>query len=219
MANPLTKFLSSVRLVNELEMEDFFVIIREAQPADAPQIAPLMNLIYDEMELTDLEDVPEPDLLQAITAAYRTRTYLSGAATTVVAEANGQVVGVAFGYPGEREDIVDDVFAQITAKSDAFDAPLEAESETTKGEWYLDSLAVSPDHQGKGIGHQLLQALPYYARRDHQAVIGLNVDLENPAAMRLYERMGYEVSGKQMIGDHHYYHMQLEIGQRAKVAN
>ncbi|MCT4487182.1 GNAT family N-acetyltransferase [Levilactobacillus parabrevis] len=195
------------------------MIIREAQPADAPQIAPLMNLIYDEMELTDLEDVPEPDLLKAITAAYRTRTYLSGPATTVVAEANGHVVGMAFGYPGEREEAVDDVFTQITAKSAAFDVPFETQSETAKGEWYLDSLAVSPDHQGKGIGHQLLRALPHYARRDNQAVIGLNVDLENPAAMRLYKRMGYEVSGKQMIGDHHYYHMQLEIGQRARVAN
>lgn len=188
------------------------MIIREAQPADAPQIAPLMNLIYDEMELSDLEDVPEPELLKAITAAYRTGTYLSGPATTVVAEAEGEVVGMAFGYPGEQEEAVDDIFTQITAKNAAFNVPFETQSETAKGEWYLDSLAVSPDHQGKGIGHQLLRALPHYARRDSQAIIGLNVDLENPAAMRLYKRMGYAVSGKQMIGDHHYYHMQLELG-------
>jgi len=83
----------------------------------------------------------------------------------------------------------------------------------------LDSLAVSPDHQGKGIGRQLLRALPIYAQRDRQSVIGLNVDFENPGAMRLYERMGYEVTGTQMIGDHEYYHMQLEIGQRVRLAN
>ncbi|MFC6290918.1 GNAT family N-acetyltransferase [Levilactobacillus angrenensis] len=195
------------------------MIIREARPADAPQIAPLMNLIYDEMELTDLEDVPGPDLLKVITAAYRTRTYLSGAATTVVAEANGQVVGVAFGYPGENEDVVDDVMTRLAAQSAAFDEPLDLDSETAAGEWYLDSLAVSPDHQGQGIGRQLLRALPIYAQRDRQAVIGLNVDLENPGAMRLYERMGYEVTGKQMIGDHEYYHMQLEIGRPIRVTN
>lgn len=195
------------------------MIIREARPTDAPQIAPLMNLIYDEMALTDLEDVPGPDLLKVITAAYRTRTYLSGAATTVVAEANGQVVGVAFGYPGEREDIVDDVMTRLAAKSDAFDEPFDLESETAAGEWYLDSLAVLPDHQGQGIGRQLLRALPVYARHDQQAVIGLNVDLENPGAMRLYERMGYEVTGTQMIGDHEYYHMQLEIGDPVRVTN
>ena len=193
------------------------MIIREARPVDAPQIAPLMNLIYDEMALTDLEDVPGPDLLKVITAAYRTRTYLSGAATTVVAEANGQVVGVAFGYPGEREDIVDDVMADLTAQSTAFDEPYEAESETSAGEWYLDSLAVDPTYQGHGIGRQLLQALPHYARRDRQAVIGLNVDRENPGAYRLYDRMGYQVTGTQTIGDHVYDHMQLEIGKPISV--
>ena len=195
------------------------MIIREARPADATQVAPLMNLIYDEMALTDLEDVPGPDLLKVITAAYRTRTYLSGAATTVVAEANGQVVGVAFGYPGEKEDVVDDVMTRLAAKSAAFDEPFDLDSETEAGEWYLDSLAVSPDHQGKGIGRQLLRALPIYAQRDRQSVIGLNVDFENPGAMRLYERMGYEVTGTQMIGDHEYFHMHLEICLRVRLAN
>lgn len=193
------------------------MIIRKAQPTDAPQIAPLMNLIYDEMALTDLEDVPGPDLLQVITAAYRTPTYLSGAATTVVAEANGQVVGAAFGYPGDQEEVVDDVMADLTAKSAAFEVPYEAEQETTPGEWYLDSLAVDPHYQGHGIGRRLLQALPQYAKQDQETVIGLNVDRENPGAFRLYDRMGYQVTGTQMIGDHTYDHRQLPIGKLAHV--
>lgn len=191
------------------------MIIREAQPKDAPQIAPLMNLIYDEMELADFEDVAGPDLLKVITAAYRTPTYLSGAATTVVAEAQGQVIGAAFGYPGEREEIVDDVMIDLTAQSAAFDEAYRPDEETQPGEWYLDSLAVDPDFQGCGVGHQLLAALPRYARRDHQSVIGLNVDLENPGARRLYQRVGFQVTGTQMIGDHKYDHMQLQLEQPA----
>ena len=73
------------------------ITIRPADQDDAGQIAPLINMIFDEMQLEELDDIPEPDLEQAITAAYRTPDYLSGKATTVVAEADGQVVGVAFG--------------------------------------------------------------------------------------------------------------------------
>ncbi|PWG00575.1 N-acetyltransferase [Levilactobacillus bambusae] len=170
------------------------------------------------MQLEELEDVPTPDLLKVIRAAYQTKTYLSGEATTVVAEADGQVVGVAFGYPGENEDAVNDVLERLSAKSKAFTQPFEAESETNGDEWYLDSIAVDPNYQGHGIGKKLLRALPGYADRDDEEVIGLNVDYENPGAMKLYERAGFEVVGSRMIGDHRYFHMQAEVDPEPLVA-
>jgi ribosomal protein S18 acetylase RimI-like enzyme len=187
------------------------ITIREAQQEDAGQIAPLINLIFDEMQLEELEDVPEPDLEQVIAMAYRTRSYLSGDATTVVAEADGQVVGVAFGYPGQNEARVDEVLRRLSAKSAAFDTPFEAEPETAAGEWYLDSIAVSPHYQGHGIGKRLLASLPTYANRDHENVMGLIVDFENPDAMALYQRVGFHVVGTKMVGDHEYYHMQKRV--------
>ncbi|GAK48596.1 acetyltransferase [Secundilactobacillus oryzae JCM 18671] len=193
--------------------------IRTAQSDDASQIAPLINLIFDEMQLEELEDVPEPGLEKVITMAYRTKDYLSGKATTVVAEANGQVVGVAFGYPSENEEAVDRVLEDLSAQSDDFEEPVSFESETSGHEWYLDSIAVSPEYQGHGVGSQLLKALPKYADANGQLVIGLNVDFENPGAMKLYERHGFEVVGKRMIGDHEYYHMQRGVHNKVKVAN
>lgn len=187
------------------------ITIREAQQDDAGQIAPLIGLIFDEMQLEELEDVPEPDLEQVITMAYRTHSYLSGDATTVVAEADGQVVGVAFGYPGENEARVDEVLKRLSDKSPAFDKPFEAESETSRGEWYLDSIAVSPAYQGHGIGKQLLAALPKFASQDHQPVMGLIVDYENPDAMALYQRVGFQTVGTKVVGDHRYYHMQKRL--------
>lgn len=121
------------------------ITIRPADQDDAGQIAPLINMIFDEMQLEELDDIPEPDLEQAITAAYRTPDYLSGKATTVVAEADGQVVGVAFGYPDKNEDAVDDVLARVTANNDAFGSAFEAEAESYEHEWYLDSIAVDPN--------------------------------------------------------------------------
>ncbi|MBO9164661.1 GNAT family N-acetyltransferase [Lactiplantibacillus pentosus] len=185
------------------------ITIRPADQDDAGQIAPLINMIFDEMQLEELDDIPEPDLEQAITAAYRTPDYLSGKATTVVAEADGQVVGVAFGYPDKNEDAVDDVLARVTADNDAFGSAFEAES--YEHEWYLDSIAVDPNYQGHGIGGKLLAALPQYARQAGQQRIGLNVDMANLGAKKLYDRYHYETVGIKPIGDRMYFHMQYEL--------
>lgn len=68
------------------------------------------------MELDELEDVPEPGLAKVITRAYQTDTYLSSKASTVVAEANGQVVGVVFGYPSENEDDINNVLINLSKR-------------------------------------------------------------------------------------------------------
>lgn len=63
-----------------------------------------MSLIYDEMELEEFESVPDEDPQRMIYNAYRDRALLGYVATTFVAEADGQVVGVAFGYPDNNEN-------------------------------------------------------------------------------------------------------------------
>nr|WP_250161197.1 GNAT family N-acetyltransferase [Furfurilactobacillus milii] len=193
----------------------FIITIREAQKDDAGQIAPLINIIFKEMELEELEDVPDPAVLKAITAAYQSEAYLSGAATTVVAEANGQVVGVAFGYPDENEQKVDQVLEDATSFSDVFaDDPFGSDYEAFKNEWYLDSIVVDPKYQGMGIGGKLLEAIPEEAVEDEKSVVGLNVDFENPGAKALYDRHGFKTVGIKKIGDHWYFHMQREIQQQ-----
>ncbi len=52
------------------------------------------------------------------------------------------------------------------------------------------SIAVLPEHRGRGIGTQLLEAILADARKQYTAV-SLSVDLVNPAR-RLYERFGFE---------------------------
>ena len=187
------------------------ITIREAQQDDAGQIAPLIDIIYDEMELSELDDVSEPGLEKVITKAYQTDAYLGDKATTVVAEADGQVVGVAFGYPSENEDAINQVLYDLSKRSAEFDQPLVSDSETNSDEWYLDSIAVDPNYQGMGIGSKLLNAVPNMAENDGKAVVGLNVDFENPNAKKLYARKGFKDVGVQMIGDHLYYHMQREV--------
>ncbi|WP_283679766.1 GNAT family N-acetyltransferase [Lentilactobacillus sp. Marseille-Q4993] len=192
------------------------ITVREAQQDDAGQIAPLMDIIFDEMELNELDDVSEPGLAKVITRAYQTDAYLGGKAITVVAEADGQVIGVLFGYPSENEDAINKVLYDISKKSADFKQPFEAESETNFDEWYLDSIAVHPDYQGHGVGSKLLDHVSELAMNDGKGVVGLNVDFENPNAQKLYERKGFEPVGLQMIGDHMYHHMQKMASTRVR---
>jgi len=51
---------------------------------------------------------------------------------------------------------------------------------------------VKPDMQGRGIGSQLMKnTLEKAAQIKHLQKINLDVNAENPAAIRLYEKMGF----------------------------
>ena len=83
--------------------------------------------------------------------------------------------------------------------------------ETFPNEWYLDSISVSEDFRGQGIGSRLLEALPKLAKKANRSVIGLSVDEKNPKAKKLYERHDFKVVGQRMISGHLYDHMQKNI--------
>lgn len=58
-------------------------------------------------------------------------------------------------------------------------------------EWHVHQIQILPDHQGRGIGEAVLNALLADAARAHVPV-SLSVLHGNPAR-RLYERLGFRV--------------------------
>lgn len=75
-----------------------------------------MSLIYDEMELTEFESVPDEDPQQMIRNAYQRRALLGYIATTIVAEVDDEVVGMAFAYPDTNETAVNRVYEKAAEK-------------------------------------------------------------------------------------------------------
>jgi GNAT superfamily N-acetyltransferase len=62
----------------------------------------------------------------------------------------------------------------------------------TKGSWSLATrVFVDPEFRGRGIGHLLMRALMAQARSEGATKIGLQVDVENGAALALYKSMGF----------------------------
>lgn len=59
-------------------------------------------------------------------------------------------------------------------------------------------LAVAPQAQGMGIGSKLIDYAAGIAREYGYAGLALDVSMENPAAQRLYERLGFEVCAERL---------------------
>ena len=124
-----------------------------------------------------------------------------------VAEAGGEVIAAANLYDGAalkklRQPVMDYIKTR-------FKRDVEPEDETEAGEYYLDSLGVRPDQQGKGTGAKLLRFLvDEYVLKNRQT-LGLLVDEDNPGAKRLYLKMGFTCVGHKVLLGKRMEHLQV----------
>lgn len=65
------------------------------------------------------------------------------------------------------------------------------ERKQTAGQLLMDGISVSPKMRGSGIGTMLLQTITTYAQDEGHGSVRLDVINTNPAAQRLYERVGF----------------------------
>ncbi|MBL1227785.1 GNAT family N-acetyltransferase [Enterococcus sp. BWB1-3] len=187
-------------------------MIRFAKKEDGAAIAPLILVILKDMELPILDAASEETILAILEEAIADPVYRYGYTRGLVYEQNGEVAGIAFGYPAEDEPVIDKPLAQILKKFGFNEnTQLFVDVETLPGEWYLDTISVSEKYRGFGIGSKLLEALPKMAEQNGKKIIGLSVDKMNPKAKRLYERKGFKVVEERMISGHLYDHMQKRI--------
>jgi ribosomal protein S18 acetylase RimI-like enzyme len=63
----------------------------------------------------------------------------------------------------------------------------------------LDGIAVSSTARGKGVGRQLLTAVANFGQEHGYHSVQLDVVDTNPAAQRLYERMGFQALRPNLI--------------------
>ncbi len=64
------------------------------------------------------------------------------------------------------------------------------------GEVYITNVAVSPSHRGQGIGAMLVGFLKEYSKTENADFITLEVRKSNSVAIKLYDKMGFNVVGE-----------------------
>jgi ribosomal protein S18 acetylase RimI-like enzyme len=118
-----------------------------------------------------------------------------------VAEQKGQLVGLLAAYPAEMVPRLDLATGRYLITQFSLAALIRlvrhalaiAGQEAGRGEYYISNLAVLPPFQGRGIGSHLLAFAEQQAAAAGISRVSLCVDMDNPGAFRLYQRIGYRV--------------------------
>ncbi|MGD9330960.1 MAG: GNAT family N-acetyltransferase [Desulfobacterales bacterium] len=74
------------------------------------------------------------------------------------------------------------------------------DSTIAPGDLYLDGIAVTPSHQGRGVGTALITAFENRARENGFTTVSLEVIDTNPRAKKLYSRLGYRAVATHAMG-------------------
>lgn len=187
-------------------------MIRPAKKTDAPKIAPLLLIIWKDMELEIFKQEKELKILETLIEGIELENYRYSYKNIYVYEKNGEIAGVLAGYKGEKEPTLNGDWQKLAKKHHlTYTKSLFQDKETCPGEWYLDSFVTSETFRGQGIGSELLAVLPEIAQNDGETIIGLNCDKQNERAKWLYERNGFIKVGEKLIAGHYYDHMQKQV--------
>jgi ribosomal protein S18 acetylase RimI-like enzyme len=124
---------------------------------------------------------------------------------TLIADEGGILAGLVVTYDGARAREMDEPLERAAASLlGTTDYRITTEAEPD--EFYLDTVSVHPDFQGRGLGRELIEAACTLARQQGRDRIGLLVETQNVGAQRLYERLGFVETNHRKILGHPYIH-------------
>jgi len=116
--------------------------------------------------------------------------------TVIVEAADGGAAGCLIGYPlPKRPDPIPPDLPPLFR-------PLQELENFAPATWYVNVLAVYPEHRGRGLGSGLLALADRIAADLGSSGLSIIVSDANAGARRLYERRGYrEAATRPMVKD------------------
>ncbi|KNF08941.1 acetyltransferase [Gottschalkia purinilytica] len=151
----------------------------------------------------------EDDIIDTIGKFYQIDECRFSYKNTIVYEKDKKVVGVILGYYSKDVDNLDipiiNHLRKKGIKRDTFD------EEFFENEYYIDTVSVNPNYQGRGIAKKLIRAMEDKAKKLEHHTISLIVDINKENAYRLYEKLGYKEDRKIEVYGHPYRHMLKKV--------
>lgn len=181
------------------------VKFRQATPMDAKQVAPLVieangdisNRLTGEVEPWKIEE----EMAVLIRRDDNPHSHLY----TYIAEIDGKTVGVLVAYSGQDAVQLDkNLNAWLAQKEASFE---EIDPESLPDEFYVDTICILPEFRGQGIGTQFFAYAEELAKQQQFSKVSLNVETQKEAAIRLYERLGFQIHSPWTIIGEPFHHM------------
>jgi ribosomal protein S18 acetylase RimI-like enzyme len=187
------------------------MVIRKAIITDAENIALLLLMAMEDIVFKFIGEEDQEKAKTFLLHFIKNEDNQYSYQNCFVAEMDNKVVAAVDVYDGARLATLRQPVIEYIHNN--YDKNLRLEDETGSGEFYIDTIGVSHGHRGKGIGAKLLQFLIDEYVKKQGKTLGLLVDEENPAAKKLYVKLGFKGVGKIAFAGKLMEHLQINAGE------
>lgn len=125
----------------------------------------------------------------------------------LVSKEAGQVAGMLLCYAGDRAALLDQPIAHYLDEIGASQQKEALVTEALPGDFYLDSIAVDRNMQGRGIAKELMAAFEKIGCQQQFDRLSLLVEPTNGRAYELYKKQGYQDDGTMQVSGKSYIRM------------
>jgi ribosomal protein S18 acetylase RimI-like enzyme len=181
------------------------ITIRQAQPADATQVAPLIIDAIGDIAKRMTGETEWDKVQEELCVLFKREDNRHSHIYTYVAELDEKVAGILVLYAGADAPELDRNLSEWLTKKGAANSDVDAES--LADELYIDTVCIDPSFRGKGIGTKLFQYAEEVAKQKNIAKLSLNVETQKEPAIRLYKRLGYDIVSPWTIIGEPFHHM------------
>ncbi|EHJ08460.1 GNAT family N-acetyltransferase [Staphylococcus simiae] len=180
-------------------------MIRQATISDCPTIAQLIYIVWQDMELDMVKEIPKAQVIDAIIKSCTEVTYRTYYQHIWVYEVGGEIAGCIIAYNANKELTYEQNWTtlDLPLHIKKFGSPLPVK-EAKDNEYYIETVAVFDRFRRQGIATKLIT---YLLQQQPTLLWSLNCDKYNEQAFKLYQKVGFTYEDDITLYGHDYYHM------------
>ena len=187
--------------IHEIDIEK--LTIRKAVIEDSPFVARCV------LEAIGFENITD-EILARQTAFSRREDVLYSWRHALMADCEGETVGCIIAYEGRRYPWLRSITFPIIKEMCGADFSGQRD-ETGPGEYYIDSLYVTPKYRNCGIGSRLMLSGIANARTLRIPCVGLIVSTDKPDTQKLYRSLGFTEKERFIAFNEPFIKMTMEL--------